>query len=60
MNTNQVGQSMSKERNEHPVKSVVVGSRKSFIYIGTVVPNYTTVAVPNLQKKKNKKKTKGQ
>ena len=51
MNTNQVGQSMSRGRNEHLVKSVVVGSRKSFIYIGT--------AVPNLQKKKKEKK-KGQ
>ena len=50
MNTNQIGQSMSRERNEHPVKSVVVGSRESFIYIGTYVPN--------LQKKKKKKQKK--
>ena len=49
-NTSQVGLVMSRERNEHPVESVVVGSWKSFIYIRT--------AVPNLQKKKKKKKRK--
>ena len=32
VNTSQVGRVMSKERNEHPVESVIEGSRKSFIY----------------------------
>ena len=53
-NTNQVGQSMSRERNEHLVESEMEGSRKRvyiyiyiYIYIGTVV----------LKKKKRKKGT---
>ena len=33
VNTNQVGQSMSRERNEHSVESEVEGIRKGYIYI---------------------------
>ena len=33
MNTNQVGQSMSRERNEHSVESEMEGIRKGYIYI---------------------------
>ena len=56
MNTNQVGQSMSRERNEHSVESEMEGIRKGYIYIyiyikDTVVPvPHKPVQVPPAQK----------
>ena len=37
MNTNQVGQSMSRERNEHSMDSKMEGIRKGYIYISALL-----------------------
>ena len=37
VNTNQVGQSMSRERNEHLVESEMEGIRKGYIYISALL-----------------------
>ena len=37
MNTNQVGQSMSRERNEHSVEFEMEGIRKGYIYISALL-----------------------
>ena len=51
MNTNQVGQSMSRERNEHSVESEIEGIRKGYIYISALLFQI-------YQKKKRKKNEK--
>ena len=37
VNTNQVGQSMSRERNEHSVEFEMEGIRKGYIYISALL-----------------------